>query len=65
MQVMPSTGRRLARKFIFGSDWPGAPGIAANARAVAKLDIDEQDLPGVLAGNARMVYRGLDPMTVD
>ena len=57
--------RRLARKFIFGSDWPGAPGIAANARAVAKLDIDEQDLPGVLAGNARKVYRGLDPMAVD
>ena len=57
--------RRLARKFIFGSDWPGVPGIAANARAVAKLDIEEQDLPGVLAGNARMVYRGLDPMEVD
>jgi uncharacterized protein len=53
--------RRLARKFIFGSDWPGAPGIAANARAVAKLDIDEGDLPGVLAGNARKVYGGLDP----
>jgi uncharacterized protein len=57
--------RRLARKFIFGSDWPGAPGIAANARAVAKLDIDEADLPGVLAGNARKVYRGLDPPEVD
>src|SRR5688572_31816347 len=42
--------------------WPGVPGIAANARAVAKLDIDEEDLPGVLAGNARMVYRGLDPI---
>ena len=54
--------RRLARKFIFGSDWPGAPGIAANARALAKLDIDEADLPAVLAGNARKVYRGLgDP----
>ena len=52
--------RRLARKFIFGSDWPGVPGIAANARAIAKLDIDEADLPGVLAGNARKVYRGLD-----
>jgi predicted TIM-barrel fold metal-dependent hydrolase len=51
--------RRLARKFIFGSDWPGVPGIAANARAVAKLDIDEADLPGVLAGNARKVYRDL------
>ena len=57
--------RRLARKFIFGSDWPGVPGIAANARAVAKLDIDEEDLPGVLAGNARKVYRGLNPSDVD
>jgi predicted TIM-barrel fold metal-dependent hydrolase len=53
--------RRLARKCIFGSDWPGVPGIAANARAVAKLDLDEADLAGVLAGNARKVYRGLDP----
>ena len=25
--------RRLARKFIFGTDWPGVPGIARNARA--------------------------------
>lgn len=48
--------RRLARKFIFGSDWPGAPGIAENARAITKLDIDPADLPGVLAGNARKVY---------
>ena len=53
--------RRLARKCIFGTDWPGVPGIAANARAVAKLDLDEADLAGVLAGNARKVYRGLDP----
>jgi predicted TIM-barrel fold metal-dependent hydrolase len=52
--------RRLARRFIFGSDWPGVPGIAANARAIAKLDIDEADLPAVLAGNARRVYRDLD-----
>jgi predicted TIM-barrel fold metal-dependent hydrolase len=57
--------RRLARKFIFGSDWPGAPGIAANARVVAKLDLDEADLAGVLAGNARKVYRGLDPPGAD
>jgi predicted TIM-barrel fold metal-dependent hydrolase len=50
---------RLARKWIFGSDWPGAPGIAANARAVAKLDLDEEVLRGVLGGNAVSVYRGL------
>jgi uncharacterized protein len=49
--------RRLAPKLIFGSDWPGVPGIAANARAVAKLDIDPEDLAGVLGGNARKVYR--------
>jgi uncharacterized protein len=56
--------RRLAAKFIFGSDWPGVPGIASNARAIAKLDIDADDLPGVLHGNARRVYR-LDPPAVD
>jgi uncharacterized protein len=49
--------RRLAAKMIFGSDWPGVPGIAANLRAVAKLDIDPADLAGVLGGNARKVYR--------
>ena len=49
--------RRLARKFIFGSDWPDVPGIAANLRAIAKLDIDPEDLAGVLGGNARRVYR--------
>jgi hypothetical protein len=49
--------RRLARKFIFGSDWPDVPGIAANLRAVAKLDIDPDELAGVLGGNARRVYR--------
>ena len=49
--------RRLAAKMIFGSDWPGVPGIAANLRAIAKLDIDPEDLAGVLGGNARKVYR--------
>jgi uncharacterized protein len=49
--------RRLAAKMIFGSDWPGVPGIAANLRAIAKLDLDPADLAGVLGGNARKVYR--------
>lgn len=60
--------RRLARKFIFGSDWPGVPGIAENARTLVKVltdaGADPDDLPGVLAGNARGVYRGLDPAHV-
>jgi predicted TIM-barrel fold metal-dependent hydrolase len=50
---------------IFGSDWPGVPGIAANLRAIAKLDIGLEDLPAVLGGNARRVYRDLDASLVD
>jgi uncharacterized protein len=53
---------RLARKFIFGTDWPGMPGVARNARAVAALGWDEGTLCDVLAGNAMRVYRGLDDL---
>jgi uncharacterized protein len=48
--------RRLAAKFIFGTDWPGVPGIARNARALAALDLGRDVLDGVLAGNALRVY---------
>jgi len=48
--------RRLARKLIFGTDWPGVPGIARNARAVSALDLGEDLLAAVLAGNALAVY---------
>jgi hypothetical protein len=41
---------------IFGTDWPGIPGIAANARAVASLMPDEETAALVLAGNATRVY---------
>ena len=41
---------------IFGTDWPGIPGIAANARAVARLMPDEETAAQVLAGNATRVY---------
>ena len=50
---------RLARKFIFGTDWPGTPGIARNARALAALDLSGDTLGEVLAGNAMRIYRGL------
>ena len=50
---------RLARKFIFATDWPGVPGIARNARAVAGLGLAADVLAGVLAGNALAVYPGL------
>lgn len=52
---------RLARKWIYGTDWPGVPGQAANARAVAGLGLPENVVPLVLGGNALRVYAGLDP----
>jgi predicted TIM-barrel fold metal-dependent hydrolase len=53
---------RLARRFIFGTDWPGVPGVARNARAVAALCPDEETVGLVLGGNALRVYR-LDGVT--
>jgi predicted TIM-barrel fold metal-dependent hydrolase len=53
--------RRLARKFIFATDWPGVPGIARNAGAVAALGLGEDLLAAVLAGNALAVYPRLGP----
>jgi uncharacterized protein len=47
---------RLTRRMIFGTDWPGVPGIARNARAVAQLCPDEQTAALVLGGNAARVY---------
>jgi len=47
---------RLTRRMIFGTDWPGIPGIAANARAVARLMPDDETAAQVLAGNATRVY---------
>jgi predicted TIM-barrel fold metal-dependent hydrolase len=52
---------RLSRKWIYGTDWPGVPGQAANARAVAALGLPEDVVPLVLGGNALRVYSGLAP----
>ena len=49
----------LARKWIFGTDWPGVPGVAQNARAVAALGLPDDTLAGVLASHAARVYPGL------
>jgi predicted TIM-barrel fold metal-dependent hydrolase len=48
--------KRLTKRMIFGTDWPGVPGIAKNARAVAALCPDEETAALVLAGNAARVY---------
>jgi predicted TIM-barrel fold metal-dependent hydrolase len=53
--------QRLARKWIFGTDWPGVPGQAANARAVVDLGLTDEVAGLVLGGNAMTVYAGLDP----
>jgi predicted TIM-barrel fold metal-dependent hydrolase len=46
----------LARKWIFGTDWPGVPGVAGNVRAVAALGLPDDTLADVLGGNASRVY---------
>ena len=52
---------RLTRRMIFGTDWPGVPGIARNARAVAQLCPDERTAALVLGGNAIRVYNLKSP----
>lgn len=52
---------RLARRWIFATDWPGVPGTAQNARAVAGLGLPDETVTAVLGGNALAVYAGLDP----
>jgi len=55
---------RLASRWIFGTDWPGVPGVADNARAIAGLGLPEDVVPRVLGENALAVYAGLaDPRT--
>jgi predicted TIM-barrel fold metal-dependent hydrolase len=47
---------RLAQKFIFGSDWPGVPGIRANAEAIIALGWPHETLERVFWRNASEVY---------
>jgi uncharacterized protein len=49
----------LAAKWIFGTDWPGVPGVAANVRAVAELGLPPRVLAAVLSENAIRVYGSL------
>ncbi len=52
--------RRLAGKMIFGTDWPGVPGVDRNARSVRKVLLaagcGEDEVAGVLGGNAARVF---------
>ena len=44
---------------IFGTDWPGSPGMRANVERVSKLDLDADTVERILWRNATDVYRGL------
>lgn len=46
----------LAQKFVFGSDWPGCPGIRANAAAVMQLGFDRTTLELIFFRNAASIY---------
>ncbi|HET7387366.1 MAG TPA: amidohydrolase family protein [Nocardioidaceae bacterium] len=54
---------RLARKWIFATDWPGVPGTARNAADVVGLGLSEQTAGLVLGGNAARVYAGINRAT--
>jgi uncharacterized protein len=51
---------RLATKMIFGTDWPGVPGVQRNARALQKVLLEAgctgSDIAAVLGGNAARVF---------
>ena len=52
--------RRLADKMIFGTDWPGIPGVERNARALEKVLLDAGCTPQQVAAawgrNAAQVF---------
>ena len=52
--------RRLASKMIFGTDWPGVPGVQRNARALEKVLLEAgctaDDVAAALGGNAARVF---------
>lgn len=54
---------QLARRWIFGTDWPGVPGTAQNAAAVADL-VDHDVAAAVLSGNAMRVYAGMPRLAI-
>jgi uncharacterized protein len=51
---------KLAAKMVFGTDWPGVPGVQRNARAVQKVLLEAgcagADVAAALGGNAAQVF---------
>jgi hypothetical protein len=51
---------RLARKMLFGTDWPGVPGVQRNARGLEKVLLEsgctQEDVTLALGGNAVQIF---------
>ena len=48
---------RLARRFVFGGDWPGLPSISGNIAAIRDdLGLPEETVEAVLYGNAARIF---------
>lgn len=50
---------KLAQKMIFGTDWPGVPGVRRNVEALLDLGLPDDTMTGVLSGNARRIFTRL------
>ncbi len=52
---------RLAPKMVFGTDWPGVPGVRRNAAALVETlrtaGASDEDVALALGGNARQIFR--------
>jgi predicted TIM-barrel fold metal-dependent hydrolase len=47
----------LARKMIFGTDWPGVPGLKSNALALFDLGLEPETVELMLHENASRIYK--------
>ena len=48
---------RLAQKMIFGTDWPGVPGLKNNALSLFDLGLERETVELILHGNAERVFK--------
>jgi uncharacterized protein len=52
--------RRLASRMVFGTDWPGVPGVERNARALEKVLVDAgctgDEVAAAWGGNAARIF---------
>jgi len=47
---------RLARRMIFGTDWPGVTSPRSNAQAIAELGLERETIERIFHKNALHVY---------